>query len=160
MEAHYTALLSPASPTVITVYPNSFSASPEEAKSRTFRETARMARWFGRDPLKSHDKRWVPFFVRGHCIGHRLKDNLQPPFQIILDVDDCPLHPREVSARLQTFSVGHLWYTTWSHGKRKGYRFRVITDLLADTFDRGPVTLVRHLYSNTWMMFWFPFQIS
>lgn len=135
--------ISPGSPAHVTVYRDAFATHATEAKR--FRSFADLAVWLEKPPLKRDEKRRIPLYARGAVNGRRLKENLEPPLLVIMDVDKSKVPIAECSARLELMGAAHFAHTTWSHGSGRRHSYRVFVDHLAGSWEALEV-ITRQLF--------------
>jgi hypothetical protein len=131
----YKGRISPSNEIRITIYPNAYSTKTSKAVEKAFQSFEELAAWLGRQPQRIREKRAVPLFARGRCVGPRKKANLEPPFLVILDVDKSETSLKSCSKRLTLMGVDHAGHTTHSHGAKNGvHSYRVFTDHVAHSW--------------------------
>lgn len=145
-------LVSVANPARITLFRNAWVTDPAEFSNKVFSQFQDLARFFvGRPALRRATKRDVPLFSRGLCKGERLKENLRPPYLVIMDVDKVDVPMIETYSRLNTLGVEHVVYPTWSDTFREeDHSYRVITNYLADSW-RTVEVVTRALFDQVGM---------
>ncbi len=123
--------ISPEDTAHVTVFKDAFSPRARGAETRRFRSFDQLCAWLGKSPVKQEGKRRVPLFARARVRGRRLKENLQFPLLVVMDVDKSPVPIAECSARLEIMGAAHFAHTTWSHGSGRRHSYRVFVDYLA-----------------------------
>ena len=122
----------------ITIFKDAYAISLRDASQESWSSIRKMGKWFSKAPKHKRDKKAIPLFARGVCDGPRLKENLKPPFLVILDVDKSPVTAAECHERLEFFEVNHVLHSTFSHGSpgEEGlHRYRVFVDYTAQTWE-------------------------
>lgn len=134
--------ISEDSPAAITIYPNARATrGGEVVEVAGIDDLWRLAKKADR-PIDKTDAR---YYARAHVDGRRVKKNLEPPLLVILDVDADRVEMPEAIRRLELFGVAAVAHTTWSHGKKPGNCYRVLTDQVADSWD-GLEAATRELF--------------
>ncbi len=118
--------LDPQSGFALSVFPNVRDVSGESARLVPLQNPGDFRSMFGGTPLVTRRKDAAELYVRGRCDGERRRENISPPYLVVLDVDQTDVSPEACSARLSAIGVPHLLHNTWSH-EPDSPRYRVVT---------------------------------
>lgn len=147
-ERDYYEILSPSNPLTMTFWPNAWSTDEDASATVTFNTFEELKAFFNRyEVLRRPDKRSVPLFSRGYCEGPRKKDNHRPPYLLLLDIDQSEVDLEECCHRLDELCVRHVAYSTWSHPDKPRNSYRILTDMLVDSWESLEV-LTRILFED------------
>lgn len=135
MSSRFYDKISDSNTAKITIFENAFSTRLGSAETRSFTSLEDLEEYLGEELTLVEDKRHIPLFARGECVGRRLKENLKPPFLVILDVDKSRTPIGVLSERLELFGVDHVAHTTYSHGLDGTNSYRVFVDYVARDWD-------------------------
>ena len=136
-----TSTISPETPLNLAFFLDTFvEDQPDRIKYRRFQSGHELFTFRADDffPMEQfEEKKDVPLYGRGWLVGGRKKRNFRPPLLLVLDVDKVATPLVDYSASLETLDVDHYGYTTWSHEGGELHSYRIITDLLFDTWGKG-----------------------